>query len=137
MSYLPANQCIYLYIEAFTISEGLMMVRAISIKQQVFEELRPLFNYSNRYLMGIVGPQGFTVYSHYHRTNDFVESFYASLLELFGIHPPLWTFYGKLFFSTIFNNMIVNIKLSLDLIRSCENITRLELIRNLNGQQVC
>jgi hypothetical protein len=30
------------------------MIKAIAIEQQVFEELRPVFNYFDRYWMGVV-----------------------------------------------------------------------------------
>jgi len=74
-----------------------MIIKAIAIEQQVFEELRPVFNYFDRYWMGVVGPEGFSVHGFNHRTNNFVESFHASLLGYLGVHPPLWTFYGKFF----------------------------------------
>ena len=73
------------------------MVMAMAIEQQVFEELHPLFNYFERYWMRVIGPEGFSVYGINHRTNNFVESFHASLLGYLGVHPSLWTFYGKHF----------------------------------------
>jgi len=46
---LPANGNTYPNVRGFTISDGLMMIRAIFIQQQVF-------NYFDRYWMGVVGP---------------------------------------------------------------------------------
>ncbi|XP_060855621.1 uncharacterized protein LOC132933338 [Metopolophium dirhodum] len=115
LPYLPANGNAYSNVRGFTISDGLMMIRAIAIQQQVFEELRPVFNYFDRYWMGVVGPERFSVHGSDHRKNNFVESFHAYLLGYLGVHPPLWTFY--------------------DLIRGVENITRLELSQTLKGQQ--
>ncbi|KAF0711119.1 MULE domain-containing protein, partial [Aphis craccivora] len=63
----------------------------------------------------IVSPERFSVHGLNHWTNNFVESFHASLLRYLGDHPPLWRFY--------------------DLNRSVENTTRLELSQILNGQQ--
>jgi len=73
-------------IQGFTISEGLMMVRAIAIEQQVFEELHPLFIYiyGLRVILiaqnNTIDPEGFSVYGINHCTNNFVKSFHASLL---------------------------------------------------------
>lgn len=60
------------------------------------DELRDLMRYYQSYWMDTVSPQQFTVYRLQHRTNNFIESYHASLLRLMGQHPPLYQFYGMI-----------------------------------------
>lgn len=58
-------------------------------------ELDQLMRYFERFWMDLVIPQIFTVFRLQYRTNNFVESYHASLLRLIGQHPTLYRFYGN------------------------------------------
>lgn len=139
LPHLPSNRYVLPDIQEFTIADGLMMVRAIAIEQQVFEELGPLFDYFENYWMDLVGPERFSVYGFDHRISYLVESFHASLFGYFGVHPSLWTFYGKLFKSHKHHklNILNNTVLKLDILRGVVCITSLEMHQILNNRQVC
>lgn len=102
-----------------------------------------MFNYFNNYWINTISPEGFSVFGRNHRTNNFVESFHSSLLGFFGVHPPLWKFYGK-YKEDIGDRLIINyetivfiIYLYIDLLRKLENMMKVELVQMLNSQQVC
>lgn len=60
------------------------------------EELRGIMQYYERYWMDVIGPLNFSVYRLRYRTNNFIESYHATLVRLMGQHPPLYRFYGEL-----------------------------------------
>jgi len=53
--------------------------------------------YYERFWIDTVNPARFTVCRLQYRTNNYIESYHASLLRLMGQHPPLYRFYGNLF----------------------------------------
>jgi len=57
--------------------------------------LRSLIAYFQHYWMEVVGAHRFTVHRLTHRTNNFIESYHASLLRRMGQHPALYVFYSK------------------------------------------
>lgn len=58
-------------------------------------ELGNILRYFERQWMDTVGPINFSVYRLRYRTNNFIESYHASLLRIMGQHPPLYVFYGE------------------------------------------
>lgn len=60
------------------------------------DELNSIFQYYERFWLDTVQPEHFSVYRVHHRTNNFIESYHASLVRMMGIHPRLYDFYSKL-----------------------------------------
>ncbi|XP_029346593.1 uncharacterized protein LOC100568720 isoform X1 [Acyrthosiphon pisum] len=52
--------------------------------------------YFQHYWMEVVGAHQFSVHRLTHRTNNFIESYHASLLRQMGQHPALYVFYNHL-----------------------------------------
>ncbi|KAF0723322.1 Uncharacterized protein FWK35_00024173, partial [Aphis craccivora] len=57
-----------------------------------------LFDYIWRYWFETMGPTAITVFKKDIRTNNFVESYHASLLRLIKPHPKVWEFLNQLLF---------------------------------------
>jgi len=72
-----------------------------------FPELANMIPFLNNYIWGYwfvtIGPAAVTCYTQDIRTNNYVESYHASLLKLIKPHPKVWEFLSmilkKLFFS--------------------------------------
>jgi len=51
-----------------------------------------MFNYIWEYWFITMGPTAITVFNEDIRTNNFIESYHASLLRLIKPHPKVWEF---------------------------------------------
>jgi len=57
---------------------------------------RFLFDYIWTYWFETMGPTAITVFKKDIRTNNFVESYHASLLRLIKPHPKVWEFLSRI-----------------------------------------
>lgn len=73
-----------------------LIIQSLVEQYGLQNDLRGLIIYFQHFWMDVVTPQRFTTYGMRHRTNNFVESYHASLLRRMGQHPSLYIFYGKL-----------------------------------------
>ena len=55
-----------------------------------------LIDYIWNYWFITVGPERVTVYNQEIRTNNYIESYHASLLRLIKPHPKVWEFLSKI-----------------------------------------
>jgi hypothetical protein len=55
-----------------------------------------LIDYIWNYWFITVGPERITVYNQEIRTNNYIESYHASLLRLIKPHPKVWEFLSKI-----------------------------------------
>ncbi|KAF0722910.1 RING-type domain-containing protein [Aphis craccivora] len=115
LPHLLANE-IRFHRGLFSIQSGFDVVQELYIFENLGEELHDLIQYFQRYWIDTVGPLRFTVYRLQYRTNNFIESYHASLLRLIGQHPSLYQFYEHL--------------------RTIEERSRNDLTSAVNGQQV-
>lgn len=51
-----------------------------------------LFNYVWAYWFDTMGPSAITVYNQDIRTNNYIETYHASILRLMKPHPKVWEF---------------------------------------------
>ncbi|CAI6355643.1 unnamed protein product [Macrosiphum euphorbiae] len=88
LPHLPSDMVEY-YGNQFSISLGFLNIQNLVNQYNLNNELNVLIIYFQHYWMDIVGPPRFSVYRLRHRTNNFIESYHASLLRRMGQHPPL------------------------------------------------
>lgn len=110
------------------------------IEYNLGNELHNLLRYYERFWIDTVTPARFTVCRLQHRTNNYIESYHASLLRLMGQHPPLYRFYGNYFVKSKFYEIerlykIFSI-LFLDHLRTIEERARNDFGRAVNRQRV-
>ncbi|CAI6361153.1 unnamed protein product [Macrosiphum euphorbiae] len=115
LAHLPGNEIMF-HGNLYSIQLGFRFIQDLVADYGLEIELRTLMNYFERFWMDTVTPQRFTVCRLQHRTNNFIESYHASLLRLMGQRPQLYRFYDHL--------------------RTVETRARNDFNRAINGQRV-
>ncbi|KAL5244198.1 hypothetical protein ACI65C_011608 [Semiaphis heraclei] len=115
LPHLPASAIDY-HQNRFSIQLGFRFIQDLVRDYELEAELRGLLTYFERFWLDVVGPSNFSVHRLRYRTNNFIESYHATLVRLMGQHPPLYRFYEHL--------------------RGIEERSRADFIRAVNGQPV-
>jgi len=72
-----------------------------------FPELANMIPFLTNYIWGywfvIIGPAAVTCYKQDIRTNNYVESYHASLLKLIKPHPKIWEFLSMILKKLVFS----------------------------------
>ncbi|KAF0682177.1 Uncharacterized protein FWK35_00035774, partial [Aphis craccivora] len=115
LAHLPATEEHH-HGNSYSILLGFRVVQDLVTEYNIENELHDLMRYYERFWIDTVNPARFTVCRLQYRTNNYIESYHASLLRLMGQHPPLYRFYDQL--------------------RTIEERARNDFGRAVNGQRV-
>uniref|UniRef100_A0A2S2NTL8 Uncharacterized protein n=2 Tax=Schizaphis graminum TaxID=13262 RepID=A0A2S2NTL8_SCHGA len=94
LAHLPATEEQH-HGNSYSINLGFRVVQDLVTEYNLDNELHDLIRYYERFWIDTVTPARFTVCRLQHRTNNYIESYHASLLRLMGQHPQLYIFYGN------------------------------------------
>ncbi|XP_060857072.1 uncharacterized protein LOC132934747 [Metopolophium dirhodum] len=115
LAHLPSTEQLH-HGNAHSIQLGFRLIQDLVTDYNLEDQLADLMRYYERYWMDTVTPRRFTVFRLQYRTNNYIESYHASLLRLMGQHPTLYGFYDHL--------------------RTVEERGRNDFSRAVNGQRV-
>ncbi|KAJ8888776.1 hypothetical protein PR048_008268 [Dryococelus australis] len=79
-------------VPAVNIADGVAAVKTYAEEKGISQEMQPVFNYLERFWMGIATPERFSVFSIPRRTDNALESFHPLLLGIMSPHTNIWRF---------------------------------------------
>lgn len=95
-----------------------------------------IFNYFKDHWMYTITPQNFSMYECSLEINYTIETYHIFLQNRLGVHPPVWTFYGKYVTNILFLFLIITVLL-LDRLRSLDLQTIINIDESPKSQSVC
>ncbi|CAI6370812.1 unnamed protein product [Macrosiphum euphorbiae] len=89
LPHLPANSIEH-HQKRFFMQLGFRFIQDLVTDYELEAEIDVLLGYFKRFWLNVVGPWNFAVYRLRYHTDNFIESYHATLVRLMGQHPPLY-----------------------------------------------
>ncbi|XP_063222324.1 uncharacterized protein LOC134530933 isoform X2 [Bacillus rossius redtenbacheri] len=76
---------------AVNVLDGLRAIREF-VQEANILQINSVLDYFQRFWLGRVGAENFSIFNEPHRTNNHLEAFHSRLLSVMGAHPNIWQF---------------------------------------------